>query len=97
MVKSFKVHELKTIEPFYSDVKSGIKSFEVRINDRNFQVGDFLVLKQYDQKNKIYSGDAILREIKYILTQNDYPDGLMNGYVILGLKERDGIYGKFNS
>lgn len=40
-------HELKIIPPFYDDVKSGVKTFEVRRNDRNFQVGDLLHLKEW--------------------------------------------------
>lgn len=37
-------HTLKTIEPYFSAVLSGEKTFEVRRNDRAYQRGDMLVL-----------------------------------------------------
>lgn len=38
-------HELKTLPPFFEKVVSGEKTFEVRVNDRDYQAGDFLLLK----------------------------------------------------
>lgn len=40
-------HYLKTVEPYYSDVEQGLKDFEVRKNDRPFDIGDVLILQQY--------------------------------------------------
>lgn len=37
-------HILKTVEPYFSAVMSGEKTFESRRNDRGFQKGDTLVL-----------------------------------------------------
>lgn len=37
-------HILKTVEPYFSLVASGDKTFEVRRNDRAFQKGDVLTL-----------------------------------------------------
>ena len=39
-----KVHTLKSVEPFWTDVNEGRKTFEVRRNDRDFRVGDVLEL-----------------------------------------------------
>jgi ASCH domain. len=39
-----KIHELKLDTEFFDDVKSGKKNFEIRKNDRNFEVGDTLFL-----------------------------------------------------
>ena len=39
-----KVHNLKIKPQYFKDVVSGIKTFEVRKNDRNFKVGDLMVL-----------------------------------------------------
>ena len=47
-----KVHALKTIQPYYNDVWRGDKTFEVRYDDRGFQVGDLLKLEEYDPKTK---------------------------------------------
>lgn len=40
-----KIHELKLDIKYFDDVKSGKKNFEVRKNDRDFQVGDILKMK----------------------------------------------------
>ena len=42
--KNMKVHNLKIKPQYFKDVVSGIKTFEVRKNDRNFKVGDLMVL-----------------------------------------------------
>ncbi|MFK4936746.1 DUF3850 domain-containing protein [Lactococcus garvieae] len=42
-----KTHELKLDVKYFEDVKSGKKNFEMRNNDRDFQVGDILELKAY--------------------------------------------------
>lgn len=51
-------HELKIWPQFYARVKNGSKTFEVRNNDRNFQMGDTVVLKEWDpeKKNKTVPG-----------------------------------------
>ena len=63
----FKIHELKTIQPYFDFVNTSIKRFEVRKNDRNFQEGDFLLLKEYTPKSDTYSGKEILCRVLYIL------------------------------
>lgn len=41
-----KTHDLKLDIKYFDDVKSGKKNFEIRKNDRDFQVGDILELKK---------------------------------------------------
>lgn len=50
---------LKTIQPFFNDVAFGSKRFEVRKNDRDFKVGDFLVLQEYDPEADTYIGGIV--------------------------------------
>lgn len=40
-------HKLKTVNPWFTDIWEGRKSFEYRRNDREFQVGDTLVLHEW--------------------------------------------------
>lgn len=49
-------HELKTWPEFYKAIANGSKSFELRKYDRDFKVGDTLLLKEYDPDNDTYSG-----------------------------------------
>lgn len=75
-------HELKIYPKYFEDVTSGKKTFEVRKNDRNFQVGDILTLKEWD--NIKYSGKEIRARVAYML--NDKFIGVMPGYVVLGIE-----------
>jgi ASC-1-like (ASCH) protein len=43
-------HELKIWPQYYCRVKDGSKTFEIRANDRGFQSGDIVVLKEWDPK-----------------------------------------------
>lgn len=75
-------HDIKTAAGFFEDSKAGIKPFELRKNDRDYKVGDFLKMKRY--KNGEYTGDTIRKEITYVL--EDF-EGLKQGYCILGVKD----------
>ena len=76
--------ELKLQNPFFEDVWSGLKDFEVRKNDRNFTVGDTLKLVEYGE-SKYYVPRFIYKKIKYILQGGQF--GIESGYVVLGLND----------
>lgn len=78
------VHYLKTWTPFFNDVKAGIKPFEVRKNDRNFKVGDTLILEDFDPITNKYKEGWIPELVTYVL---DDPQFVKEGFVILGIKE----------
>lgn len=42
-----KIHELKTWPQYFHAIKEGIKTFEVRKADRDFNVGDILLLREF--------------------------------------------------
>ncbi len=73
-------HELKIQPQYFKDVMLGLKRFEIRFNDRNYQVGDTLILNEFNPNTKRYTGEQVTRKIDYIL--NDV-DGLEPDYVIL--------------
>jgi hypothetical protein len=76
-----KHHELKTETAYYQAVEKGIKSFELRKNDRDFEVYDMIVLKEV--VNGVPTGRKLPKlEIIYILHGGQY--GLEPGYAILG-------------
>lgn len=80
------VHYLKTVQPYFGAVKQRLKKFEIRKNDRNFQVGEFIMLQEYvDGK---FTGRNLLVLIEYKL-ENAQKFGLKKDYVILGLKFKE--------
>lgn len=76
-----KIHELKIAPEYFEKLLSKEKTFEFRYNDRNYQVGDILKLKEYHD-NK-YTGRETSVQITYIL--QDF-EGLQSNYVILSIK-----------
>lgn len=80
-----KTHELKCLSEYFFAVDSGEKPFEVRRDDRGFQRGDKLVLKEVSGPTRRYTGNEIERKISYILTGGQF--GIEAGYVVLGLSK----------
>lgn len=66
-------HTLKSWPQFFEKIITGNKTHELRrSDDRFFQVGDYLHLKEYDEKVDKYTGREALVEITYI-TRRDSP------------------------
>ena len=59
-------HMLKCHTEYFEAIKNGTKTFECRYNDRNYQVGDELLLREYDPELG-YTIRCIVRKIVYIL------------------------------
>lgn len=57
----------KTWMPFFQEIVDGSKTFDVRLNNFDCKKGDILVLEEYDQKKKKYTGRKIKKEITFIL------------------------------
>lgn len=62
-------HELKTWPDLFeaSAFPNIIKPWELRVNDRDFQVGDFLMLREWDPSTEEYTGRNAGGLITYIL------------------------------
>ena len=79
------IHELKTLPKYFKAVVKGDKTFEVRKDDRDFQVGDKLILMKYDNGKWLLENATMI--ITYILGRNeDEKIFVADGYVILGIK-----------
>ena len=79
------LHELKIYKKYFNAILDGRKKFEIRRNDRGFQVGDNVILREWD--NIKYSGRTIYATITYVL--DDKFIGLSDGYVAVGLEVND--------
>ena len=75
-----KTHEVKLGAEFFEDVLHNRKTFELRKNDRDYRVGDLLVLKEF--KNGEETGRECTRYINYML--EDYT-GLAEGYCVMSI------------
>ena len=80
------IHALKQLPPYFTDVLSGEKTFEVRIADRPYRKGDLLALNEYDAESQSYTGRSCLVYVDYILSDPEY---VKNGYVIMSIKPCD--------
>ena len=76
------VHELKCWPEFYEEIHKNTKNFEVRLNDRDFKVGDILHLKEFNPMNNKYTGREIQRTITYILSDENF---VKEGTVIMSI------------
>ena len=79
------VHELKILPKYFDKVLSGEKTFEIRIDDRNYTLGDTLVLNEFFEQR--YTGKKIAVEVLYVLRHEDFPEGIPEGYVVLSIKK----------
>lgn len=83
-------HELKLNQRYFDAVKNGIKTFEVRRNDRDFRMGDTLKLFEADDKGdhveSCHGVRIVVAAVTYILTHDDFPAGVPEGYVVMSIK-----------
>lgn len=70
-----KVHNLKCWPAYYRDVVAGKKTFEFRKDDRDFQVGDVLVLVEWDPDTEQASGEMFSVRVTYIARGSLIPAG----------------------
>ena len=84
-------HKLKILPKWYDDVLNERKKFEIRKNDRDYKVGDYLLLQEWE-KGK-YTGREMVKEIEYIY-HGDGTYGLSEEFCVLGLMPK--ILQQFN-
>lgn len=78
-----RIHNLKLNRLFVNDVFNGVKRFEIRLNDRDYQVGDLIKFKPYPYSFVKHPIEEKTYKITYILSAFV----LQEGYVALGIEE----------
>lgn len=73
-------HRLKILPEYFRAVWEGQKTAELRKDDRGYQVGDVLILDEWDGER--FTGSGLCVEVSYIL-RNCPEYGLAEGYCIL--------------
>lgn len=85
-----RVHNLKILNDFADAVLMGDKAFEIRLNDRGYQKGDYIKFQAID-KNGIQNRHCINDKLyQTTFVMNGW--GIKNGYVVLGIKESEGSH-----
>ncbi|WP_304234821.1 DUF3850 domain-containing protein [Jiulongibacter sediminis] len=89
------VHRLKTWPEYFNKVASGSKTFEIRVDDRNFQVNDELLLEEYipkdykwkflHQNQEGYTGKILHRRVTSVF-RDDLP-GIESGYILMSIEK----------
>lgn len=82
-------HDLKCWPAYFHQIETGEKPFEVRKDDRGFQKGDVLFLREWDPKRAEqtlggYTGNATQVVVTYVLRGGQF--GIEPGYVVMGIK-----------
>lgn len=81
-------HEIKILPPYFEAVIDGRKSFEIRKDDRGYQAGDTVTLREYDPE---YKGYYRAEEQKYTGREHSAAIGYVtaheqqDGYVVFSL------------
>lgn len=89
-------HTVKSWPWFFKAIKDGTKTHELRDKiDRDYKVGDTILMQEFDPRGSGYTGDSVLVEITYI-TSNDTPCALSGAvldrsYCILSIKALEGV------
>lgn len=90
-------HELKILPKYFDAVVNGIKTFEIRKNDRNYSIGDTLWLREFDNDDVYspewktysgYTGRGYFAVITYIFNLKDFLN-IDEDYVVLGIRMRE--------
>ena len=81
-------HHLKTWPTFFEEVVQGRKTFEVRLDDRGFEVGDLLHLEEWDPQTKSFTGRDTTRLVTYLLRGNGY--AVQRDFVVMAIAPAEG-------
>ena len=89
LVTRSRTHDLKCWPPFFQAISDGDKTFEVRKNDRGFQKGDHLILREwnptYNYGSGAYTGQQLDKIVTYVLQGGAF--GIEPAYCVMGLAD----------
>lgn len=65
------IHDLKIWPCFFEATATGLKTNEVRKNDRDYRRGDILNLREWDPETQKFTGRGISVEVTHVLDIHD--------------------------
>lgn len=78
------IHELKVWPEFFEDLSENNRNVELRKDDRGFQIGDVLTLREYDPKTDEYTGSFCTKVVTHIVRGGPW---LTEGYCALSIRD----------
>ena len=83
--------EKKVLADYFDKIMSGEKTFELRLADFDCQIGDILVLREWNPETKSFTGRAIEKKVTFIFKtkgQKFWPENEVKkyGYQVMSLK-----------
>lgn len=81
-------HKLKTWPDPFEAVWNLEKRYELRVNDRGFDVGHLLLLQEWDPQKMKYSGRWVRALVTYMTRPGSFP-GLEAGHCIMSIQVQD--------
>lgn len=76
-------HLLKTWPEYFRAIADGSKTFEARVNDRDYQPGDRLDLREYDPTREVFTGARMIVETGDHLSGGQF--GIEPGHVVMSI------------
>lgn len=66
-IREYKIHVVKASPSVFADVLSGEKTWELRVNDRDYQSGDEVIMQEWDRSSIAgYTGRECRGQIREI-------------------------------
>lgn len=85
-----KTHKLKIAPVHFVGVMKGTKTAEFRVNDRNFQLGDILELKEFDRGEytgwEVHARVTDVTDVTSYINQNHNGEQDFTQYAMLSIK-----------
>jgi hypothetical protein len=82
-----RAHKIKCWPEPYAAIERGDKTCELRKADRDYRVSDYLMLMEFVPSTDSLTGKYLFREITHILTGDVVPRALLDGFVVLSIRE----------
>jgi len=88
---SKRIIEKKAWPELFEDVLNGKKQFDLRVADFDVNVGDILIMKEWDPELKKYTGRQVKKTVSYLLKTkglkfNSQSEIDEHGFVVMQLK-----------
>jgi hypothetical protein len=84
--RSARVHRLKTWPESFAAISQGAKRVDLRWDDRDYRVGDTLVLNEYQPEHQRCTGRSAIRWVTHVQPGGRF--GLEPGHVALSLSDQ---------